>query len=135
LSSTQAESATSKKEIADLGQAVVAAQSGYEGLRHSPENAAQYAQFKQKWIDYRKIVDQVLQLFTSGHFGRYNRGSNVSGIVGTGVGLYLVKMVIDLHGGTVAVESREDEGSRFTVRLPIWRPSQTEILSLSSLAG
>src|SRR5215469_711918 len=51
-------------------------------------------------------------------FTRYSRGSNVSGIVGTGVGLYLVKMVLDLHHGEVAVESREGEGSRFTVRLP-----------------
>src|SRR5262249_57035172 len=51
-------------------------------------------------------------------FARYARGSNVSGIVGTGIGLYLVKMVVDLHHGRVAVESREGEGSRFTVRLP-----------------
>jgi signal transduction histidine kinase len=51
-------------------------------------------------------------------FERYHRGSNVSGIVGTGVGLYLVKMVVDMHGGAVTVESKEDEGSRFTVRLP-----------------
>ena len=67
-------------------------------------------------------------------FGRYNRGSNVSGIVGTGVGLYLVKIVVDLHGGSVAVESKEGEGSRFTVRLPTWLPTQTEILSLSAMA-
>jgi two-component system, OmpR family, sensor kinase len=67
-------------------------------------------------------------------FGRYNRGSNVSGIVGTGVGLYLVKIVVDLHGGSVAVESKEGEGSRFTLRLPIWLPPQTEILPLSALA-
>ncbi len=52
-------------------------------------------------------------------FERYRRGSNVSGIVGTGVGLYLVKMAVDMHGGRVDVESREGEGSRFTVRLPI----------------
>jgi two-component system, OmpR family, sensor kinase len=51
-------------------------------------------------------------------FARYSRGSNVSGIVGTGIGLYLAKMVIDLHHGGIAVESREGEGSRFTVRLP-----------------
>jgi two-component system, OmpR family, sensor kinase len=51
-------------------------------------------------------------------FARYSRGSNVSGIVGTGIGLYLAKMVIDLHHGAIAVESREGEGSRFTVRLP-----------------
>jgi two-component system, OmpR family, sensor kinase len=51
-------------------------------------------------------------------FERYHRGSNVSGIVGTGVGLYLVKMAVDLHGGSVEVQSREGEGSRFTIRLP-----------------
>jgi two-component system, OmpR family, sensor kinase len=52
-------------------------------------------------------------------FERYFRGSNVSGIVGTGVGLNLVKMVVDLHGGDILVESAEGKGSRFTVRLPI----------------
>jgi two-component system, OmpR family, sensor kinase len=51
-------------------------------------------------------------------FERYHRGSNVSGIVGTGVGLYLVKMAVDLHSGSVAVQSNENKGSRFTVRLP-----------------
>jgi len=51
-------------------------------------------------------------------FERYHRGSNVSGIVGTGVGLYLVKTVVDLHHGEVEVQSREGEGSRFTVQLP-----------------
>jgi signal transduction histidine kinase len=52
-------------------------------------------------------------------FERYHRGSNVSGIVGTGVGLYLVKMAVDIHGGSVEVESKEGEGSRFAIRLPI----------------
>jgi signal transduction histidine kinase len=51
-------------------------------------------------------------------FERYHRGSNVSGIVGTGVGLYLVKTAVDLHHGTVEVQSKEGEGSRFIVRLP-----------------
>src|SRR5438874_2649494 len=57
-------------------------------------------------------------------FERYHRGSNVSGIVGTGVGLYLVKMVVDLHGGTISVNSKEGEGTRVTVRLPIKPSSQ-----------
>jgi two-component system OmpR family sensor kinase len=52
-------------------------------------------------------------------FERYHRGSNVSGIVGTGVGLYLVRMAVDLHGGGVEVTSREGEGSRFVIRLPM----------------
>jgi two-component system OmpR family sensor kinase len=59
-------------------------------------------------------------------FERYYRGSNVSGIVGTGVGLNLVKMVVDLHGGTIAVDSIEGGGSRFTVRLPMAAKLQQE---------
>jgi len=58
-----------------------------------------------------------------GHlFERYHRGGNVKGIVGTGIGLYLVKMVITLHGGEVAVESTEGQGSRFLVWLPLTQP-------------
>jgi signal transduction histidine kinase len=52
-------------------------------------------------------------------FERYFRGSNVTGTVGTGIGLHLVRIILDLHGGEIAVESREGEGARFTVFLPI----------------
>ncbi|MGO9991773.1 MAG: ATP-binding protein [Steroidobacteraceae bacterium] len=51
-------------------------------------------------------------------FERYYRGSNTSGIVGSGVGLYLVRTIVELHQGNVALDSREGEGSQFTVRLP-----------------
>lgn len=67
-------------------------------------------------------------------FERYYRGSNVSGIVGTGIGLYFVKMVVDLHGGDVAVTSTEGEGSRFTVRLPAVAPAREEA-ALLQVAG
>jgi two-component system OmpR family sensor kinase len=51
-------------------------------------------------------------------FERYYRGSNTTGIVGSGVGLYLVKTIIELHKGSIALHSREGAGSRFTVQLP-----------------
>jgi PAS domain S-box-containing protein len=37
---------------------------------------------------------------------------------GTGLGLAMVKLLAELHGGAVAVESAVNEGSRFTVWLP-----------------
>ena len=37
---------------------------------------------------------------------------------GTGLGLAMVKLFTELHGGTVAVDSTESEGSSFTVWLP-----------------
>jgi two-component system OmpR family sensor kinase len=51
-------------------------------------------------------------------FERYYRGSNTSGIVGSGVGLSLVKLIVDLHKGSIALHSREGEGSRFTLCFP-----------------
>jgi PAS domain S-box-containing protein len=35
-----------------------------------------------------------------------------------GLGLYIVKQIVDAHGGTVAVTSTQTEGTRVTVRLP-----------------
>jgi len=54
-------------------------------------------------------------------FERYHRGSNAAGIVGTGLGLYFAKTVVELHDGQVTAESREGGGSCFRVRLPCKR--------------
>jgi signal transduction histidine kinase len=37
----------------------------------------------------------------------------------TGLGLYMVKTIAEAHGGSVAVESRRDKGTVFTVQLPV----------------
>lgn len=41
---------------------------------------------------------------------------------GTGIGLYLVKRYVEMHGGEIGVESCENMGTTFTVRLPYEAP-------------
>ena len=40
-------------------------------------------------------------------------------IPGTGLGLYIVKSLVEAHGGVIAVENRSNGGLRVTIRLPI----------------
>ncbi|HZX67683.1 MAG TPA: ATP-binding protein, partial [Candidatus Elarobacter sp.] len=53
-------------------------------------------------------------------FGRFARASNARalGISGTGFGLYLSRMIVELHGGSIDVESTEGQGSVFRIIVP-----------------
>ncbi|PCK86083.1 ATPase [Rhizobium sophoriradicis] len=52
-------------------------------------------------------------------FQRYFRARSSTGIAGTGIGLNLVKQIMELHGGTIEVTSSRGNGTTFTLRLPI----------------
>lgn len=56
-------------------------------------------------------------------FARFHRVKNSKGrtFEGTGIGLSLVKELVQLHQGTISVESEEGAGSTFTVRIPLGR--------------
>ncbi len=59
--------------------------------------------------DQRKLFREFTQL----------QAAQEPGHTGTGLGLALVKRLVELHGGQVWVESEVGKGSRFIVRLPL----------------
>ena len=52
-------------------------------------------------------------------FQTYRRGRAAERVPGTGLGLALVRRIVDLHGGTVGLQSSANQGTRFTVDLPL----------------
>lgn len=52
-------------------------------------------------------------------FEVFQRGSNISNVTGAGLGLAIVKRSVDLHQGTVEVKSTLEQGTTFTVTIPL----------------
>jgi two-component system, sensor histidine kinase and response regulator len=51
-------------------------------------------------------------------FGAFQRGSNVGPVRGTGLGLAIVKQSVELHKGSVHLESKEGKGTTVRVMIP-----------------
>ena len=52
-------------------------------------------------------------------FDSFHRAGNVGSIPGTGLGMAITKRAIDLHQGTITMESQIEIGTTFTVTLPV----------------
>lgn len=52
-------------------------------------------------------------------FDPFYRAGNVGTISGTGLGLVITRESVELHGGTIAVDSQLNQGTTFTIRIPL----------------
>ncbi|MHB8110843.1 MAG: ATP-binding protein [Syntrophorhabdaceae bacterium] len=63
------------------------------------------------------IPDEEIPLI----FAKYNRGTLGTRKEGTGLGLFIVKTIVEGHGGSIWVESTPGKGSAFHFTLPLFR--------------
>lgn len=108
-------------------------------VKYTPEGGSVTVQIKEipwekeGWTAYRIMVEDtgigmgaeylphIFEEFTR------ERTSTESKVVGAGLGLPIVKALIDLMGGTIQVESERGKGSKFEVILPFEIASEEEV--------
>lgn len=91
-------------------------------LKYSPATSRVYVSLSKQAANFQLVFQdkgygmdkaQQEQLFQ-----KYKRGSEAK-VVGTGLGLYLVKLIVDAHQGTINVQSEPHKGSRFECMFPL----------------
>ena len=108
-------------------------------VKYTPEGGSVTVQIKEipwekeGWTAYRILVEDtgigmgaeylphIFEEFTR------ERTTTESKVVGAGLGLPIVKALIDLMGGTIQVESERGKGSKFEVILPFEIASEEEV--------
>ncbi|MEE8535646.1 MAG: PAS-domain containing protein, partial [Kiloniellales bacterium] len=68
-------------------------------------------------------------------FGKFERGKGQGGQTGAGLGLSLVKSLIELHGGWVELNSMPDQGTQVSCHIPIAPPGARRDNSAASLSA
>ena len=94
-------------------------------IRYTPENGSINVEVRIK-DDFAilKVADTGLGIAEEelgNIFNKFYRVKNekTRHINGTGLGLAIVKSIVNAHNGSIKVESQEDKGTTFSVRLPI----------------
>ena len=82
---------------------------------------------KEDWCDMIISMAEEFQKHIFEAFER-ERTSTITHIEGSGIGMGIVKKLVDLMGGTIEVESKLGEGSTFTVTIPCKKASKEEAL-------
>ena len=101
------------------------------------DNALQYGPREQPIGFIGKVSDDTVILSVQDHgagvpageqesiFGKHARGSNAGQRAGAGLGLYMARSVVEVHGGTVTHMQMASEGGAITTEFRISLPMRT----------
>ena len=102
----------------------------YTAFLNLMENGIKFSENQLVKVSFKVNPKEILITFQNGGsiipinelsaiFESFRRGSNARNTKGYGVGLSLTQKIINLHKGKISVQSSENEGTTFTIILPI----------------
>jgi signal transduction histidine kinase len=99
-------------------------------LKYSPQGTPVSIRLRREKGDaVLTVADRGIGIPAADHarlFEPFHRGRNVGEISGSGLGLVIVRKGVDLHGGSIDLESAEGAGTTFTLRLPVFRRPEAD---------
>lgn len=104
-------------------------------VKFSPKDANIYVDIIDKvdcvLIQVRDSGVGIKKEYLSTIFDKYKKVDNslARNAEGSGIGLYLVKTIVELMGGEIRVESEPGKGSLFTVSLPVKLVDESEVIN------
>ena len=90
--------------------------------KYAPENPVDVELTREKQYAILKVTDHGEGISEENQkliFERFVRAVSSSSVSGLGLGLYISKQIIELHHGTIEVQSEMGKGSTFTIKLPV----------------
>jgi PAS domain S-box-containing protein len=95
----------------------------WNAVKYSPQGGAISLKLEfQPTLIFLEVADQGIGIPPEDLdrlFEPFHRGKNVKSIPGTGLGLVVVKKCVELHHGTIEVNSQLGEGTRCKIMLPL----------------
>ena len=90
---------------------------GRDGIRLLPDGSLDFRLGEGRFL-LQESEEDILRIFE-----RFYKGDKSRTGQGSGMGLAIVKHIIEAHGGTISVTSSEGQGSTFTLHFPHTRNS------------
>ena len=90
--------------------------------KYAPDSQVEIAIMKENGQAVLKVKDHgpgITETDQRRIFERFERAVSSNSVSGLGLGLYISKEIIELHHGSIEVESHAGQGTTFTVRLPL----------------
>ena len=90
----------------------------YSEGKQDPKIILSYEKINKVKITFKDYGIGIPLKDQKGLFASFYRATNVKNIQGSGLGLSIVKEFVEMHGGTISVNSEQDMGSEFVVIIP-----------------